>query len=122
MARVLLVDDEPMLRSALRQYLEFAGHDVDEAPDGDDALVQARRRRPDIIVSDILMPGRDGMSLCRELRADPEFADVPFLFITARNTHSDIFDEIERIGAGCVTKPFEPDLLLAAIDGAVKKD
>ena len=63
MARVLLVDDEPVLRSALRQYLEFAGHDVDEAPDGDDALVQARRQRPDIIVSDVLMPGRDGMSL-----------------------------------------------------------
>jgi len=122
MARVLLVDDEPMLRSALRQYLEFAGYDVDEAPDGDDALVQARRQRPDIIVSDVLMPGRDGMSLCRELRADPDFADVPFLFITARNTQSDLFDEIERIGAGCVTKPFEPDHLLAAIDDAVKKD
>lgn len=122
MARVLLVDDEPMLRSALRQYLEFAGHDVDEAPDGDDALVQARRQRPDIIVSDVLMPGRDGMSLCRELRTDPELADVPFLFITARNTQSDLFDEIARIGAGCVTKPFEPDHLLAAIDDAVKKD
>lgn len=122
MARVLLVDDEPMLRSALRQYLEFAGHDVDEAPDGDDALEQVRRQRPDIIVSDVLMPGRDGMSLCRELRADPEFADVPFLFITARNTQSDLFDEIARVGAGCVTKPFEPDHLLAAIDDAVKKD
>ena len=122
MARVLLVDDEPMLRSALRQYLEFAGHDVDEAPDGDDALVLARRQRPDIVVSDVLMPGRDGMSLCRELRADPEFADVPFLFITARSTQSDLFDEIERIGGGCVTKPFEPDHLLAAIDDAVKKD
>ena len=121
MARVLLVDDEPMLRSALRQYLEFAGHSVDEAPDGDDALVQARLRRPDIIVSDVLMPRRDGMSLCREVRADPTLADVPFLFITARSTQSEVYHEIERIGAGCVTKPFEPDHLLAAIDDVVKK-
>jgi DNA-binding response OmpR family regulator len=122
MALVLLVDDEPMLRSALRQYLEFAGHSVDEALDGDDALVKARTRRPDIIVSDVLMPHRDGMSLCREVRADPQLAGVPFLFITARSTQSEVFREIERIGAGCVTKPFEPDHLLAAIDDAVKKD
>ena len=122
MALVLLVDDEPMLRSALRQYLEFAGHHVDEALDGDDALVKARTRRPDIIVSDVLMPRRDGMSLCREVRADPLLASVPFLFITARSTQSEVYREMERIGAGCVTKPFEPDLLLAAIDDAVKKD
>lgn len=122
MALVLLVDDEPMLRSALRQYLEFAGHSVDEALDGDDALVKARARRPDIIVSDVLMPRRDGMSLCREVRADPALAGVPFLFITARSTQSEVYREIERIGAGCVTKPFEPDHLLAVIDDAVKKD
>lgn len=122
MALVLLVDDEPMLRSALRQYLEFAGHSVEEALDGDDALVKVRDRRPDIIVSDVLMPRRDGMSLCRAVRADPELAGVPFLFITARSTQSDVYREIERIGAGCVTKPFEPDHLLAAIDDAVKKD
>ena len=122
MARVLLVDDEPILRSALRQYLEFAGHAVDEAHDGDDALVQARRQRPDIIISDVLMPRRDGMSLCRELRADPDLADVPFLFITARDTHSDLDDELRRIADGCVVKPFEPDHLLDAIERAVKKD
>jgi len=122
MARVLLVDDEPVLRSALRQYLEFAGHAVDESPDGDDALAQARRQRPDIIISDVLMPRRDGMSLCRELRADPDLADVPFLFITARDTRSQLDDELRRIADGCVVKPFEPEHLLDAIERAVKKD
>jgi len=121
MARVLLVDDEPVLRMALRQYLEFSGHVVDEAFDGDDALARLRRQRPDIVISDVLMPHRDGLSLCREMRDDPTFADVPFLFITARNTQAELHKEMERIGAGCVIKPFEPDQLLAAIDRAVKK-
>ena len=122
MALILLVDDEPMLRMALRQYLEFAGHTVEEAADGEDALASVRRRRPDIVISDVLMPTRDGMSLCREMREDPLVADVPFLFITARNTRSDLYEEMERIGNGCVVKPFEPDLLLAAIDRAVTKE
>jgi CheY-like chemotaxis protein len=121
MARVLLVDDEPILRMALRQYLEFCGHVVDEAFDGDDALVRVRALCPDIVISDVLMPQRDGMSLCRELRDDPKFAEVPFLFITARNTQAELHEEMERIGDGCVIKPFEPDQLLAAIDRAVKK-
>lgn len=121
MARVLLVDDEPILRMALRRYLEFSGHVVDEAFDGEDALARVRALRPDIVISDVLMPQRDGMSLCRELRDDPKFADVPFLFITARNTQAELHEEMERIGDGCVIKPFEPDQLLAAIDRAVKK-
>jgi DNA-binding response OmpR family regulator len=115
MARVLLVDDEPMLRMALRQYLEFAGYDVDEAHDGDDALLSLRRSRPDIVVSDVLMPARDGMSLCRALRGDPLIADTPFLFITARGTQAELFEEMGRLGDGCVVKPFEPDELLATI-------
>jgi len=122
MARVLLVDDEPALRLALRRYLEFSGHIVEEAFDGEDALGHLRRQRPDIVISDVLMPQRDGMSLCREMRDDPSFADVPFLFITARNTQAALHEEMERIGAGCVIKPFEPDQLLAAIDRAVKKE
>jgi CheY-like chemotaxis protein len=121
MARVLLVDDEPILRMALRRYLEFCGHVVDEAFDGEDALVHVRALCPDIVISDVLMPQRDGMSLCRELRDDPKFAEVPFLFITARNTQAELYEEMERIGDGCVIKPFEPDQLLAAIDRAVKK-
>ena len=121
MSHVLLVDDEPMLRMALRQYLEFSGHTVEEALDGDDALVRARANRPDIVISDVLMPARDGMSLCRALRADRNLADVPFVFITARNTQADLHEEMERIGDGCVIKPFEPDDLLAAIDRAVAK-
>jgi len=119
MARVLLVDDEPMLRSALRQYLEFSGHTVQEARDGDDALSVARSNLPDIVVSDVLMPIRDGLSLCREMRADAALARVPFLFITARSTRTDLYEEMAHIGDGCVVKPFEPDDLVATIDRVI---
>jgi len=121
MANVLLVDDEPMLRMALRQYLEFAGHTVEEAQDGEDALACLRRNRPDIVVSDVLMPARDGMSLCRVMRGDPQTANVPFLFITARGTQAELFEEMQRLGDGCVIKPFEPDELLAKIQLVVEK-
>jgi len=121
MARVLLVDDEPMLRTVLRQYLEFAGHVVEEARDGQEALQRLRSNRPDIVVSDVLMPLRDGMSLCRELREDPVFADLPFLFITARSTQVELLVEMERLGDGCVVKPFEPDHLLATIATIIAK-
>ena len=120
--RVLLVDDEPVLRSALRQYLEFAGHAVDEAFDGDDALAQAQRERPDVVVSDVLMPRRDGMSLCRAMRAHPALSSVPFLFMTARSAEPELSGEIERMADGCVVKPFEPDHLLEVIENVVKKD
>jgi DNA-binding response OmpR family regulator len=122
MARVLLVDDESALRSALRQYLEFSGHSVIEAHDGDAALEIVRADRPDIVVSDVLMPARDGLSLCREMRADPALADVPFLFITARSTQSDLYDEMQRIGDGCIVKPFEPEDLVATIDRVVARE
>ena len=121
MARVLLVDDEPLLRDALKQYLEFSGHTVDEAADGDEALARLVVMRPDVVVSDVLMPTRDGMSLCRQLRRDPALADIPFVFITARNAQTDLRNEMERLGDGWVTKPFEPDDLLAIVEGVVAK-
>lgn len=119
MARILLVDDEPMLRSALRQYLEFSGHEVEEAGDGNDALELLRNGVPDIVISDVLMPARDGMSLCRALRADAALANVPFLFMTARGTQPELYQEMVQIGDGCIVKPFEPSDLLAEIARAI---
>lgn len=116
MARVLLVDDESALRSALRQYLEFSGFEVDDIDNADDALAGMRANAPDIVISDVLMPARDGLSLCREVRSDPALANIPFLFITARSMRTELYDEMMRLGDGCVVKPFEPDALVATID------
>jgi len=119
MARVLLVDDESALRSALRQYLEFSGFEVDDIDNADDALASMRANPPDIVISDVLMPARDGLSLCREIRSDPELARLPFLFITARSMRSELYDEMMRLGDGCIIKPFEPEALVATIDRVI---
>jgi two-component system, OmpR family, response regulator BaeR len=119
MACVLLVDDEPMLRAVLCEYLRFAGHTVVECCDGDEALGRLRETPVDIVVSDVLMPGMDGLALCGAMRADASLAKIPVLFVTARNVDADMQAEMDRIGDGSLFKPFEPDALLAAIRTAV---
>jgi two-component system alkaline phosphatase synthesis response regulator PhoP len=116
MKLILLVDDEPVLRSVLRQFLEFSGYEVVEAGNGAGALALARQRRPDIVLTDLLMPHKDGLDFCRELRTDPELFDVPVLFVTARITDIAQRAEMDRVGDGFVVKPFEPDHLLRVID------
>jgi CheY-like chemotaxis protein len=121
MATVLLVDDEPMLRSVLCEYLKFAGDTVVECCDGDDALERLRASHFDIVVSDVLMPGMDGLGLCGAMRTTPSLADIPVLFVTARNVDAEMQTEMDRIGDGSVFKPFEPEELLEAIGSAIKK-
>jgi CheY-like chemotaxis protein len=121
MATVLLVDDEPMLLSVLSEYLKFAGHDVVECRDGDEALEKLQASQVDIVVSDVLMPGMDGLALCGAMRTSPSLAAIPFLFVTARTVEPEMQAEMDRIGDGNVFKPFEPTALLTAIDSAMHK-
>lgn len=121
MANVLLVDDEPLLRSVLCEYLRFAGHEVIECRDGDEALERLRSNAVDAVVSDVLMPGMDGLALCGAMRDNPSLANIPVLFVTARTVDADMQAEMDRIGDGSVFKPFEPAALLEAIETAIRK-
>jgi len=120
-ATVLLVDDEPLLRSVLSEYLKFAGHEVIEAKDGDEALGQLAKTTVDVVVSDVLMPGMDGLALCGALRADERTRTLPFVFVTARSVDEAMQAEMDRIGDASVLKPFEPHTLLASIQQAIHK-
>ncbi len=119
MRRVLLVDDEPVLRSVMRQFLEFSGYAVSEAADGRHALELAREQAPDIVLTDLLMPHIDGLAFCRELRAQASTRDVPVIFVTARTADALQRAEMERLGSGFIMKPFEPDYLLKVIDATL---
>lgn len=121
MATILLVDDEPLLRSVLCEYLKFAGHAVIECKDGDEALGRLHDQPVDVVVSDILMPGMDGLALCGALRADEETRGIPFVFVTARSVDGPMQAEMDRIGDASVLKPFEPESLLEAIRTAIQK-
>jgi CheY-like chemotaxis protein len=82
-------DDEEPLRQLVRETLEPTSCEVVDAPDGDQAIALARSLRPAVILLDMMMPGRTGLDVATELRADPEFADTPIVFLSARVQASD---------------------------------
>jgi PAS domain S-box-containing protein len=114
--RILVVDDHPQNREVLIQLLRAVGHEPVAAANGVEALERLREGAADGIISDILMPRMDGFQLCRELRANPDWASTPFIFYTA--TYTDPKDETFALELGAdrfLTKPAEPEVLLQAL-------
>jgi two-component system response regulator MprA len=117
--RILIVDDEPVVRENLRIGLEFEGYSVTVAEDGVDALAQVGAAAPDLVIMDVLMPRMDGLTACRRLRArDPA---TPILMLTARNTTGDLVAGLETGADDYLTKPFDFDALLARIRALLRR-
>ena len=119
--RLLVVDDEPNLLRAVAACLKSAGYEVNTARSGREALVQLAEAVPDLLVSDIRMPGMDGYQLARQLRGSPRTALVPIVFLTAKDETA---DRIEGFRAGVdayLTKPFEPEELIAVVSGILNR-
>jgi DNA-binding response OmpR family regulator len=107
-ARVLLVEDEPDIRLIARAALARAGFDVVTAATGVEALTWVAAERPDLIVLDWMLPDLNGPDTCVRLKADPASADIPIVFLTAKNDATD-HARCAALGAvGCITKPFNP--------------
>jgi CheY-like chemotaxis protein len=114
MPRVLVCDNEEVLRTLVRDALEDADYEIAEAKDGDESLELARELEPDLIVLDVMMPGRTGFEVLGELRAESRFAETPVIMLTARAQAADR-DAAEEAGASrFLPKPFSP-LELASI-------
>ncbi len=110
--RVLIVDDDETFRLIARESLHKKGFIVEEAVNGDQALVIALRSKPDIVLVDIMMPGVDGVSLCREFRERAELKDTILLVVTALNDPKILRDAV-RFGANAyLIKPVEASVLL----------
>jgi DNA-binding response OmpR family regulator len=108
--KVLIVDDEPRIVSGVRRYFEQAGFDVLAAYDGPGGLSMALTERPDLVVLDLMLPGMDGMDVCRALRRE---SDVPIIMLTARVEEADKLIGLELGADDYVTKPFSPRELVA---------
>jgi DNA-binding response OmpR family regulator len=104
---ILVADDEPDLVWALRHCLGGEGYEVATALDGAEALVLARRRRPDLVILDVIMPRLDGFQVCQELRSDPYLAAVPILFLTAKDAVEDRLQGLDSGGDDYLPKPFD---------------
>jgi len=112
MRRILIVDDQEDIRRLIRLTLEFAGHAGDqlvEAADGASALALARLHRPDIILTDVMMPGTmSGLDLCREVTADPLLADTAVILISAAGQSSDRSAGLDSGAVTYLVKPISP--------------
>lgn len=117
-ARILVVEDEDRIRQFLQRGLTFEGYRVDSASDGQEALDSARENPPDLVLLDIMLPGMDGIEVCRRLRAASE---VPILMLTAKEA---IEDRVSGLDAGAddyLVKPFAFDELLARVRALLRR-
>ncbi|HYS91924.1 MAG TPA: response regulator [Candidatus Acidoferrales bacterium] len=119
MTTILIVDDEPPILDLVRFTLEDADVRVVEASDGVEALVVARRVRPDLILLDVHMPRLDGLEACRQIRRDPALARTPIVMLTAAGQEADRARGREAGADEYLTKPFSPLALLALVEALV---
>ena len=118
MARILVVDDDHTVREVVVSYLRAAGHDVAEAVDGEKALVSMRERPADLVVLDLMLPGIDGLEVCRRLRKG---GDVPVIMLTALGDETDRVLGLEQGADDYVTKPFSPRELVLRVDSVLRR-
>ena len=117
-ARVLVVDDEAQIVRVLRGYLEKAGFSVLTASSGPEALRVARQERPDLIILDLMLPGMDGLDVCRALRKE---SDVPIIMLTARVEETDRLIGLELGADDYVSKPFSPREVVARVRAVLRR-
>lgn len=115
---LLLVEDEPRIRRVLRLALEDEGYLVSEAANGLDALTALRREPPDIVLLDLMLPDRDGFTVCREIRRT---SDVPVIMVTARTGSQDVVAGLEAGADDYVTKPLVAKELSARIRALLRR-
>jgi DNA-binding response OmpR family regulator len=119
--RVLVVEDELAIRELLRLHLSLAGFDIDEVGDGREALERARATRADLLVLDVMLPGLDGITLCRAVRAEGANKETPILMLTARDTESDKVLGLESGADDYLTKPFGIRELMARVGAMMRR-
>jgi DNA-binding response OmpR family regulator len=111
-AHILVAEDDPKQAELVRRYLEHDGHSVVVVPDGRAAIDEARRRHPDLVLLDVMMPRVDGLDVCRVLRAE---SDVPIVLLTARSAEDDVLLGFDLGADDYITKPFSPRQMVARV-------
>ena len=119
--RILVIDDEKDLLELLEYNLSKEGYQVSGLTSGEAALKAVRINPPDLIVLDLMLPGIDGMELCRILKNDPHTRHIPILMLTAKSEESDVVVGLEVGADDYITKPFSPKVLMARIRTALRR-
>jgi DNA-binding response OmpR family regulator len=119
--RILVVEDEPDIRELLQYSLTRDGFDVTAVGNGPACMASARGQAPDLVLLDLMLPGMDGLEVCRRLRAERSTAGVPVIMVTAKGEESDV---VLGLGLGAddyVTKPFKPNELVARVRAVLRR-
>jgi DNA-binding response OmpR family regulator len=114
-ARILAVDDSPTILAMLEEILVSAGYEVLTAEDGAEALESARSERPDLILLDVMLPKLDGYRVCRLLKFDQKYKDIPIIMLTAKTEEQSMATGLRTGADQYLTKPVEPERLLEAV-------
>lgn len=119
--KILIIEDQPTMRRNVALMLQLEGYETCTAEDGRQGLEVARRERPDLVLCDVMMPQLDGYGVVEALREDEDFANTPFIFLTARADHQDIRLGMNLGADDYLTKPVVRDDLLAAVQSRLAR-
>ena len=120
MSHILIAEDDADIADLVAHHLSKAGHSTEVIGSGPEALSRVRASKPDVLILDLMLPGMDGLDICRSLRADPRTADVTIIMLTARGEETDRIVGLEVGADDYVSKPFSPKELVARV-GAVQR-
>lgn len=112
---VLIVDDEEDVLELVRYNLDKNGYRVETATTGEDALIKVRGKLPDLLILDLMLPGIDGLEVCKKLKSDTKTEHIPIIMLTAKGEEVDIVTGLELGADDYVTKPFSPKVLVARV-------
>lgn len=120
-SKVLVIEDEPDLLEVIQYNLEREGHKVIACRNGEQGLSRIRTDNPDLVILDLMLPGMDGVEVCRQVKADPVTRSIPLIMVTAKSEESDI---VLGLGIGAddyITKPFSPRELIARVKVVLRR-
>ena len=116
---ILVVDDSPSHLKMMQTAIEGRGYDILTAADGEEALQQAQQHHPDVILLDIVLPKKNGYQVCRQLKASESTHAIKIIMISSKTQESDKYWGLKQGADAYLTKPFEPSVLLAAVESAL---
>ena len=118
---VLVIDDDPVILELLRVNFEIEGFDVITATDGEEGLKRAHAERPDVVISDIMMPRRDGLQVLSDLKGDPATEGLPVILLSAKAQKSEVQHGLDMGADDYITKPFDPLELIDRLNAVMTK-
>jgi len=121
MSRILVAEDDADIAALVRHYLEKASFGVDVTGSGRDVLPRLRQHPADLVILDVMLPGMDGLDVCRAMRADPTTAAVPVIMLTAKAEESDRIVGLELGADDYITKPFSPGEVVARVRALLRR-